>query len=308
MDDKEKLKDLYEAIIDYIVYLKTEKGLSPATLDSYRHDLLGVYHSLLEQGFSTLKDIDAEVWQQTLLKISNGAKPRTLARKISSLRGFFKYMEMSGKPIQVEEEFLSPKIGRPLPSVLSIEEVEALLNACQGSGINELRDKAILEMLYATGMRVSELTELQLHQLFMDEGYIRVIGKGNKERIVPFGDMASMALKQYIDLGRPRQLKKHATNLVFLNNRGEGITRQTVWRVIKKYARKANIDENNKSLSPHILRHSFATHLLAGGAHLRFIQETLGHADIATTEIYTHIMNDMLLTTFHDTHPRSDHS
>lgn len=300
------LKDMAEAIIDYLAYLKTERGLAASTIENYRRDLEGLRQVLIAQGFQSLEELDSEALHQALLEATREALPRTLARKTSALRGFLKYREMAGAPLDADRDNLStPKIGRVLPTVLTVSEVETLLQAAAGNKPADLRDRAILEMLYATGMRVSELTALRFSQVFAEEGYLRIIGKGNKERIVPLGEEAHWALDRYLREGRPKQVRGRNPELVFLNNRGTGLSRQTVWRIIKKYAEQAGIAED-RTLSPHVLRHSFATHLLAGGAHLRFIQEVLGHADIATTEIYTHVMNETMLTTFHQKHPRSE--
>jgi integrase/recombinase XerD len=227
---------------------------------------------------------------------------RSCARNLSSLKMFFRFLVSDGKiknsPVRLLE---AAKLSQRLPGILSRQEVESLLSQPNGSNPLGQRDKALMEILYATGLRVSELVNLKLSNVNLEAGYVRMMGKGSKERIVPMGSKALEVLKAYLSEGRPRLLKGRSSSYLFLNLRGNPLTRQGFWKVIKKYGRSAGI---KKEITPHKLRHSFATHLLEGGADLRSVQIMLGHVDISTTQIYTHITRERLKQVHERYHPR----
>jgi integrase/recombinase XerD len=232
----------------------------------------------------------------------NGIKPRTTARQLSSLRRFYRYLlreETIDRDPTVEIE--SPALGRPLPKSLNEDEVEQLLAAPRLDTALGLRDRAMFETLYATGLRVTELVGLALFQLNLDQGVVKVIGKGSKERLVPLGDEAVFWLGRFLQQGRPQLLKQQATDAVFPSNRGSAMSRQSFWHIIKRYANQAGI---SKSISPHTLRHAFATHLVNHGADLRVVQMLLGHADLSTTQIYTQVARERLKQLHATHHPR----
>lgn len=230
--------------------------------------------------------------------------PLTLSRHFSALKGFFKYLVMEGYiTIDPSKILESPRMAARLPKILSIEDIEKLFSVIPLDKPRGLRDRAFFELLYATGMRVSEICNLTIDKIFFDDALVQVIGKGNKERIVPMGEESQYWLGKYLNEGRENLKKRHLTNgIVFLNNRGLGLQRKGVWFLLKKYAHLAGI---KKPLSPHTFRHSFATHLLEGGADLRVVQELLGHSDLTTTQIYTHLDNRYLFEVFQSFHPRA---
>ena len=233
----------------------------------------------------------------------DGLKARSTARYLSSLRMFFRFLTQEGKiKSDPTSNIDSPKIWKLLPEVLSVEEVELLLKQPEKDTDGGLRDSAILELLYAAGLRVSELVNLKMEQIDFEEGILFCKGKGSKERIVPIGSTAGEAVKKYIAISRPKFLKKKKSSYIFLNRRGERLSRQWVWKIIKHYGKLAGL---KKSLKPHILRHCFATHLLANGADLRSIQMLLGHSDISTTEIYTHVSHERMRRLYEKYHPRA---
>ncbi|PTY86930.1 site-specific tyrosine recombinase XerD [Heyndrickxia sporothermodurans] len=233
-----------------------------------------------------------------------GKSAKTLARHVASVRSFHQFLlreKATDNDPSVHIE--TPQTERNLPKVLSLSEVEALLDAPSETGILPLRDKAMLELLYATGIRVSELINLNLDDLHLTMGFVRCIGKGNKERIIPIGKTASTILESYLKDSRPKlRSKQYQTEALFLNHHGNRLTRQGFWKILKSLAKKANIE---KELTPHTLRHSFATHLLENGADLRAVQEMLGHADISTTQIYTHVSKTRLKDVYSKHHPRA---
>lgn len=287
---------------DFNDYLTIERGLSKNTISSYLSDLEIFVEFLKEKKLDILMIKESDIQDYLIFLKDKNYKTTSISRNISSLRNFFLFL--------VEEKVLidnplieisKPKMGLRLPKILSIEEVEKILSLPSGDSLG-LRDQAILETLYATGMRISELTDLNLNSVNLELSYIQCIGKGNKERIVPLGSIAHAALEQYLKLVRPNLIKDYRVNFFFLNSRGKGLTRQGVWKIIKKYAEKSGID---KDISPHTFRHSFATHLLENGADLRSVQEMLGHADISTTQIYTHISKKHLYKIYNSAHPRA---
>ncbi|MBI5782899.1 MAG: site-specific tyrosine recombinase XerD [Gammaproteobacteria bacterium] len=280
-----------------------EQGLSGNTLDAYRSDLEGLAKWLKPRGAKLLSASRADLFGYLEHCVKRGARPRTTARLLSSLRRFYRYLVREkltkDDPTALIE---APKLGRPLPKSLTEEQVEKLLYAPDINTPRGLRDRAMLEALYATGLRVSELVNLLSMQVNLTEGVVRVIGKGDKERLVPLGEEAIKWINRYVAEGRPDLTKRKPTPVLFPGNRGEALTRQAFWHNIKRYGRVADIDA--KKLSPHTLRHAFATHLLNHGADLRVVQMLLGHADLSTTQIYTHVASERLKSLHAQHHPR----
>lgn len=291
-------------IEEYLKFIQLEKGLSSNTIGAYRRDLKK-YNEFLElQKVSHIDFIDRASIQQCLGYLhDNGASAKSLARFISTIRSFHQFAlreKYAAKDPTVLIE--TPKYDRKLPDVLEINEVLALLETPNLSKINGYRDRTMLELLYATGMRVSELIQIELEDVNLIMGFVKVFGKGNKERIVPLGETVISYLKTYIETTRLQLLKKTVTNTLFLNMHGKPLSRQAIWKMIKQNAIKANI---TKSLTPHTLRHSFATHLLENGADLRAVQEMLGHSDISTTQLYTHVSKSQIRKMYNEFHPRA---
>ena len=279
-----------------------ERGLSRNTLSAYRNDLSGLASWLLKQG-KTLKTAR----RQDLLaylsdRVNGGAKPRTTARLLSSMRRFYRYLIREEQLYEDPSARIdAPRIGRPLPDTLSESEVEALLDAPDEHDTLGLRDRAMLELLYACGLRVSELVSMTTDQASLTQGVVRLVGKGNKERLVPMGEEAVDWLQYYLDESRPEMAAGGSAKQLFITRRGRGMTRQAFWYRIRHYAVKSGI---NKPLSPHTLRHAFATHLLNHGADLRVVQMLLGHSDLSTTQIYTHVARERLKELHAQHHPR----
>ena len=279
-----------------------ERGLSDNSLQSYRHDLLHLQDRLNARD-STLKRATREDLLSVLAaEVQQGKSPRSVSRYLSAYRQFYRWLVREGSistdPVALIE---SPKMGRGLPKALTESQVESLLTAPDTETSLGIRDKAMLELMYATGLRVSELVGLEISNLNLNQGVIRVIGKGNKERLVPLGDEAHDSLTRYLATGRPELLNGAQTNSVFVTNRKTGMTRQAFWYMVKRYAAQCGI---SSKLSPHMLRHSFATHLLNHGADLRVVQLLLGHSDLSTTQIYTHIAKEGLKRMHETHHPR----
>ncbi len=297
-----------DANIDqFLNYLVVEKGLSENTLSAYAQDLKK-FSSFLNKKKTAPVSIDiSQVTRNEILSFLADLRAKTLsdasiARMLSSLRTFFKFLTFEGRlnhnPLaQID----SPKKAKSLPKVLHFSEVEALLNLTKGNKPEALRDDVMLELLYATGLRVSELITLPLEALNLEAGYLIARGKGNKERIVPMGECARKKLLDYLASVRPQLLKKQTDPSLFLSRLGKKMSRQAFWKKLKVYARRAGIQ---KEVSPHMLRHSFASHLLEGGADLRALQMMLGHADISTTQIYTHVARERLKEIHKAAHPR----
>jgi integrase/recombinase XerD len=285
---------LHQAFEDYILYLKSEKGLSKLTIESYGRDLSKLIVFLDQQNLS-LNLIEEETLHQFFAQHKEHATA-TLARMMISCRLFFRFLKRESWLEKDLNQFLeTPKIWQLVPDVLTGKEVERLLDAPGKEGVLDFRDRALLELFYASGLRVSELINVKINDVHEDR--IRVLGKGNKERIIPVGRKALEAIDAYLVNGRDL----FPQGPLFLSNRGRPLERTYVWRLIKRYAKKVGIQKN---ISPHTLRHSFATHLLEGGADLRVIQEMLGHASIGTTERYTHVCKTQLQQAFQNFHNR----
>ncbi|TMP71051.1 site-specific tyrosine recombinase XerD [Pseudoalteromonas sp. S1609] len=289
--------DFLETFLDSL-YL--EQGVSENTLSAYRSDLDKFCQFLKGENLMTVTSLDVESYLAH--RVDLGLKPRSTARSISALKRFYQYFVrekiISDSPMA---NIAQPKAGQSLPKTLSEAEVEALLSAPNIEEPMGLRDKAMLELLYATGLRVTELVGLRMEQINLRQAVVFVKGKGNKERLVPLGEEAMYWLEQFLKLGRA-QMIKHATDFVFPSKRGVGMTRQTFWHRIKHYAILASVES---PLSPHTLRHAFATHLLNHGADLRVVQMMLGHSDLSTTQIYTHVANERLKSVHAEHHPRA---
>lgn len=279
-----------------------ERGLSDLTLAAYRADLLGFARWLAAHDLGLLAAGRDRVLEYLAERARSGAKPRSTARLLSALRRFYRYQVREGR-LQEDPTALvdAPKLGRPLPAALSEREVEALLAAPDPEQPLGLRDRAMLEVLYAAGLRVSELVGLTVDQLNTRQGVVRTFGKGSKERLVPVGEEALLWLERYLQQARPALLGSRLSMHLFVTQRGEGMTRQAFWYRIKHHAQQAGI---TKALSPHTLRHSFATHLLNHGADLRVVQLLLGHSDLSTTQIYTHVARQRLRELHAKHHPR----
>jgi len=290
-------KQLIDLFIDA---LWVENGLSDNTLSAYASDLRIFNKSLGKT--SLLQTSNSDIALFLSQRYEQGISARSSARILSTLRRFYGYL-LRENHINIDPTALidTPHIGRPLPSSLSEQDVELLLNAPEVSSILGSRDKAMLEMLYATGLRVSELVSLSTDQLNLRMGVLRITGKGNKERLTPIGEQAIESLQDYMQYSRLALLSERPCNTIFVTNRAAGMTRQAFWHIIKRYAKKAGI---SKELSPHTLRHAFATHLLNHGADLRVVQLLLGHSDLSTTQIYTHIANQRLKEMHAKYHPR----
>ena len=293
----------------YMQFIKLEKGLSENSVLSYRNDLERYLNFIAKDlqlknlGGITLSHIENFLVELTEL----GLAVSSIARNISSIRSFHEFAMVEGMADANPAELVElPRKAAKLPEVLDTHEVEKIINAADRTIFAGIRDAAILETLYASGMRVSELTDLEPDRLFFEIGFIRVVGKGNKERLVPVGEIAQQAIEHYIETARNVFLNdknpQKSENKLFLNQRGGPLTRMSVWNIVNKYAKKAGIKKN---VYPHIFRHSFATHLLEGGADLRAVQEMLGHTSITTTEIYTHVDRSLLHQVHKQFHPRA---
>lgn len=292
-----------EALLErFLDALWMEHGLSDHTLEAYRADLKGMAIFLRQRSSTLMTAQRADLLGYLGQRVNNGARPRTTARLLASLRRFYQYLVREGCIVSdPSAQIDAPKLGRPLPKALTETEVESLLQAPDVTRYLGLRDKAMLELLYACGLRVSELVNLHASQLNLRQGVLRVVGKGNKERLVPLGEEAAEWLQRYLDESRPLLLRERVRDDFFVTQRGTAMTRQAFWYLIKRYARRAGIIT---ALSPHGLRHSFATHLLNHGADLRVLQMLLGHSNLSTTQIYTHVARERLKGVHAAHHPR----
>ena len=289
---------------EFIDYLGSERGLALNTLESYGRDLRQYSVYLEKDGVVAFERASRGTVVAYLLALQKqGKSTATVARRLAALKAFYQFLVrqryIDRDPTANVE---SPKLQKKLPRVLSVGEVEKLLGQPVGDSAQSMRDRAMLELLYATGVRVSEIITLNLSDISLEMGYIRCRGKGSKERMVPMGAMAVRGLRDYLAKGRPRIVTNGAEQSLFVNHHGARLTRQGFWKIVKKYARDAQI---SKDITPHTLRHSFATHLLENGADLRSVQEMLGHADISTTQVYTHVTRARLKDVYAKAHPRA---
>lgn len=296
---------LDEALDEYIQYLRVERGLRPNTVTAYASDLAQMVSFAADEGCQTIGDVDDGI----LLKYArhlgkSGLSARSQTRKLVAVRGLFRFARRE-KVVDRDpsQAVVLPRFGRKLPALLTRDEIEALLAAPGRDSPLGLRDSAILEFMYASGCRVSEAMDLRLPHLHLDQGLARLVGKGNKHRLVPFGEPARDALIQWLEQGRPTMVRRQPKqDRVFVNRSGHALSRQGCWDAVRRHARAAGID---RPISPHKLRHSFATHLLEGGGDLRSVQALLGHADISTTEIYTHVSQSHVRAAYDRHHPRA---
>jgi integrase/recombinase XerD len=291
-----------QAIEQFLDAQWMERGLSENTLAAYRNDLNGLAAWLSGRGGGLVAARREDLLGYLSERVINGARPRTTARLLSSLRRFYRYLVREGRlsadpTVRID----SPRIGRPLPDSLSEEEIETLLDAPAVDEALGMRDRAMLELLYACGLRVSELVNLTMEQIDLTQGVVRLMGKGSKERLVPLGEEAVDWLQRYIAQSRPELAAGASARALFITRRGKAMTRQAFWYRLRHYAVKSGI---NKALSPHTLRHAFATHLLNHGADLRVVQMLLGHSDLSTTQIYTHVARERLKELHARHHPR----
>ena len=292
-----------ELIDSFLNYLSVERGLANNTIAAYRGDL-GSYIDFLKARHidALFKITKPDITNFMLAQKDRGVSVNSIARRLAAIRMFHRFLTRERISKSDPSNLIdSPKLWKKIPDTLSLNEVNALLAQPNIRDKQGLRDKAILETLYATGMRVSEAVNLKKDNVNLDIGFLRCIGKGNKERVIPIGSKAINSIKRYLEISRPHFLKKGESGVLFLNRFGKRISRQSLWKIIKKYAKAARI---KKPMGPHILRHSFATHLLERGADLRSVQEMLGHSNISTTQIYTHINKDRLKTVHRMFHPR----
>jgi integrase/recombinase XerD len=301
-------------ILDFLAYLEFERGLSRNTLDAYRTDLLQYGRFLEERNLSALAATPADV-SDFLERLATGteavgdtparapASPATIHRKSACLRSFYRHLRRDGLlDTDPTATVSAPRRTRKLPQVLTRGEVEKLLSQPRGTEPAALRDRALLELMYACGLRASEAIGLELMDVDIDEGVLRARGKGSKERVVPIGQAAIGALRPYLERGRPALVKGSAEPHLFVNFRGGSLTRQGLYKIVRRHALTAGLADR---MSPHTLRHTFATHLLAGGCDLRSVQEMLGHADVSTTQLYTHLSSERLKDVYFRAHPRA---
>lgn len=291
-------------IVPFIEYLAVERGLSANTLESYQRDLVAFARHEAGAGITRIEDIRQPQIAAYLVHLHTSGKANaTISRNLASIRSLFHYL--------VKEEVLladptlhleAPKIEKRLPKVLTIREVERLLHAPDPLTTVGARDRAMLELLYATGIRVTELVSIRISDVNLSAGFLRCMGKGSKERIIPVGEIAQKTLLHYLRSGRTKLVRGADSQALFVNHHGRPMSRQGFWKILKKYAQSASI---LKDITPHTLRHSFATHLLERGADLRAVQEMLGHADISTTQIYTHVTRGRLKEVYAAAHPRA---
>lgn len=293
------------ALVDaYLSHLAVERRLSPNTVESYGRDLTGLrrFAAGLER---PAEDLDRRALEGLVRELmGEGRSPRSVARAVACFRGFYRFLVVSGhRTVNPADDLIAPRAWKTLPKFLSVAEVDKLLAAPDTSAPRGIRDRALIEVLYATGLRVSELINLKPQDVNLESGYLTTTGKGRKQRLVPLGDEAASWVTRYLKESRPALLKKRSSPRLFVNaNRGTGLTRVGFWKILKAYGLQAGLPG---ALSPHVLRHSFATHLLERGADLRAIQMMLGHSDLSTTQIYTHILEARLRAVYDRFHPRT---
>jgi len=293
------------ALVDaYLSHLAVERRLAPNTVESYGRDLSQLLEFAAGEA-QAVEDLDRRRLEALVRQLmGEGRSPASVARAVACVRGFYKFLVVAGhRTINPADDLRAPKAWKTLPKFLSVADVDALLAAPDPATPRGLRDRALIEVLYATGLRVTELISLKPQDVNLESGYLTTTGKGRKQRLVPLGDEAASWVTRYLKESRPALLKKRTSPRLFVNARGgSGLTRVGFWKILKGYGRQAGL---NASLSPHVLRHSFATHLLERGADLRAIQMMLGHSDLSTTQIYTHILEARLRAVYDKFHPRS---
>lgn len=294
------MRELLDIFLDY---LSAERGLAHNTISAYRNDLIKFLDYLKQNGIKSLGIVKRDNIRDFMLFTKDkGLSVSSVSRELVAVKVFYRFLLRERIINKDPSELIdSPKSWNRLPEVLSVAEIESLLLIPDIRDTAGIRNKAILELMYASGIRVSEASNLHLTDVNLDVGFLRCVGKGSKERVVPLGEKAIRSLRRYLDKARPKLNKKNKTDHLFLNRSGQHLSRQSIWKLIVRCARLAKI---KKKIKPHTLRHSFATHLLEGGADLRSVQEMLGHANIATTQIYTHIDKDRLKTIHQRYHPR----
>ncbi len=292
-----------EFINEFMNYLSVERGLAKNTLLAYRCDLDKYIDYLSQKSIKTIPLSNREHVSNFMFDLKKqGMSATTICRNLAAVKMFHRFLVRENLAKEDPTTLVdTPKLWMRIPSVLTQAEIESMIAAASGKKIQQVRDHAILEILYASGLRVSELADLKTTSINYDVGFVRAVGKGSKERIIPLGKKAREALQKYLLRARPQLLKNRTNDVLFLSRLGKKISRQSLWAVIKFYARKANI---KKTIKPHTLRHTFATHLLEHGADLRSVQEMLGHADISTTQIYTHVDKERLKSVHKQFHPR----
>jgi len=293
-----------QLLYQFLNFLEVEKGLAQNTIESYRRDLNKYFNYLNDKGVSDVKSASRTHILSFIIDLKKiGLANKSCVRNLVSLRMFYRFLVNEGHiketPVTNIE---SPRSWKKLPDILSLKEVEILLKKPDHTTTIGIRDAAMLELLYATGLRVSELVSLTTNNLNLEVGYLIAMGKGAKQRLVPLGISAAERVKEYLEISRKRLSRNLTSKYLFLNRYGQKMTRQGFWKIMKKYARKSGIKKN---ITPHIIRHSFATHLLQGGADLRSVQTMLGHADISTTQIYTHVTKERLKSIHTRFHPRA---
>lgn len=290
-------------IEEFLNFLAVERGLADNTLSAYRRDLTQYIVFLSAKGIQDIQGVERKNITDFMFdQKTRGLSAASICRCLSAVRMFHRFLVREGLAAQDPADLIdTPKLWKRVPDVLTTSEIETIINAAKGRSWQAVRDRAILELFYASGMRVSELAGLKLENINFDIGYVRCMGKGRKERIIPVGKRAREAVRGYCETSRLRFAKKNVSPALFLSRLGKKISRQSIWKLIKHYAREAGI---KKEIKPHTLRHSFATHLLEHGADLRSVQEMLGHADISTTQIYTHVDRERLKSVHRQFHPR----
>jgi len=292
-----------ELIEQFLSYISVERGMANNTLSSYKRDLSMFAGYLKSKKIDSINNVSRQAINSFMMaEKERGLGSNSISRELACIKSFFKFLL---KENIVKEDAAaiieSPKLWKKLPYTLSEAEIEVLLSAPNIRDVMEMRDKACLELMYATGMRVSELVNLKMDDVNLGAGFVKCFGKGSKERIVPFGKKAKEGIERYLEKSRPSFLKNKISNFLFLRKGGKAMSRQTFWKIIKRYVKAARI---KKKVTPHSLRHSFATHILERGADLRIVQEMLGHSDISTTQIYTHVSKDRLKSIHQKFHPR----
>ena len=292
-----------EFVEEFINFLAVERGLADNTLLAYRRDLMQYSRYLMKKKIEDVNRIERkDITDFMYAQKQKGLSANSICRGLAAIKMFHRFLVRERLSKENPTDLVdTPKTWKRVPEVLSTGEMEMIISASQGKKWQAVRDKAILELFYASGMRVSELVNLKIENINLDVGYVRCIGKGRKERIIPIGKRAREAVQRYCDTARKKLVKGHITSVLFLSRLGKKISRQSIWKIIKHYAKKAKI---KKKIKPHAIRHSFATHLLEHGADLRSVQEMLGHSDISTTQIYTHVDRERLKSVHKQFHPR----